>query len=60
MDRGGWRTTVHRVSKSITWLSDLAHTQDHLLVGSNSCVSDSKAHYTTVLPPSVIQHSARR
>ena len=27
MDRGAWRATVHRVSKSWTWLSNLACTQ---------------------------------
>ena len=26
MDRGGWQAAVHRVSKSLTWLSDFAHT----------------------------------
>ena len=27
MDRGVWRATVHEVTNSWTWLSDLAHTQ---------------------------------
>ena len=29
MDRGAWWATVHRVTKSGTWLSDLAHTYTH-------------------------------
>ena len=29
MDRGAWWATVHRVTKSRTWLSDLTHTHTH-------------------------------
>ena len=31
MDRGAWRATVHRVAKSRTQLSDLAHTRAEYL-----------------------------
>ena len=29
MDRGVWQATVHRVAKSLTWLSDWAHRRAH-------------------------------
>ena len=39
-DRGTWRTTVHGVTKSLTWLWDSTHAQGHCAL---SC-SISQAH----------------
>ena len=49
MDRGAWRVTVHRVSKSLTWLSDWACMQ--CAVWSNSILVRPQTHGHAMYPP---------
>ena len=53
MDRGGWRATVHGVSKSWTRLSDRAHRQAHLRCAGHQVktVNKSRLFCEFINPP---------
>ena len=49
MDRGAWRTTVHRVTKS--W--DTTEVTEHIISGYKSCFNSCMIRPVTVAPPAV-------